>query len=67
MTILSNEPAKFSCALDNTTNYEPCGKGLKGNFVRKNLAEGPHILYVKAEDSAGNVADPIYLSWNSGE
>jgi hypothetical protein len=66
LPILSNEFARLNCSLDDQP-YIPCGIGLKGRFVARNLAEGPHELIVKAVDEAGNQADPISLKWNSGK
>ena len=66
LPILSNEPAQFSCSLDNEP-YSFCGDGTRARFTAQDLTEGPHDLRVKATDRAGNEAEPISLKWNSGK
>ena len=52
-TLLSEAGARFECALD-LSGYEPCANPYQPVF---GLADGPHVLRVRAIDPAGNI-DP---------
>ena len=49
-TFVSNENAKFKCAIDDTRLYEPCGEGLTGKYTARNVPDGRHAFFVQGTD-----------------
>lgn len=61
----STEEASFHCSLDNNPFFD-CGEGRSGQWIGRNISDGPHSFKVRATDTAGNIATPKSWSWIVG-
>jgi hypothetical protein len=62
-TLSANEPATFTCSLDDAA-YAACGSRLR----YLDLAAGWHTLAVRATDAAGNTdPSPAESTWHSSK
>ncbi len=50
------------CALDSTTNWQPCSSP----FTASNLSDGDHTLRVRATDALGTDPTPATVTWRIG-
>ena len=63
----SNEYAIFKCAVDSIFDDRDCGSGRDSEIKLSNLDDGPHTIWIKANDELGNIAPWKKHTWNVGE
>ncbi|XP_028410633.1 uncharacterized protein LOC114533322 [Dendronephthya gigantea] len=59
----ANENAIFQCAVDSIFDNRDCGAGRSGELKLKDLSDGFHTVWIKAEDVLGNVAPWTKHTW----
>ena len=62
----ANENAIFQCAVDSIFDNRDCGAGRSGELKLTGLEDGPHTVWIKAEDELGNIAPWTKHTWRVG-
>ena len=65
ITWRSSEQADFECLLD-SGQYENCSSGMNGLWSKNDVKDGPHVLFVRGTDPAGNLGGPVSHRWIVG-